>query len=93
VLDTAAIGAGNLLAQKLPANFGPGRGNWTNQNSAGLTVQLRYDDPLSPADVGVVRVLPLVVAAGNVSIVFKNMSSLIPDSIDIVLHFDHSIVN
>jgi hypothetical protein len=92
VLDTAAIGAGNLLAQKLPANFGVGRGNWTAQLLAGVTVQLRYDDPLSPADIGAVRVMPLVFDTDNFSIVVKNMSSVIPDSLDLVLHFDHTMV-
>lgn len=80
----------------LPANFGPGRGNWTLADANRVRVSFREQSTvvagppvLGPgsvvtADVG-------VVAGGNISISIRNQNAVALDNVTIIVEYLHSI--
>lgn len=74
----------------IPANFGPGRGNWTVADFARLRVLVQPRLAAIPADVVPPVVMPILVG-GNIFIIVKNMSAQTALTLDIWLKYSHSI--
>jgi hypothetical protein len=89
VLTTAAAAADQ---HGLPSNFGPGRGNWTLQDIARLSVDVRTTEAAPAASQPTVAVLSLTVSSGDLVIVCKNQSTGAPEAITVKLRYDHSMV-
>lgn len=90
---TTAVPAGNTTG--IPANFGPGRGNWSGVvDISRLTVQEYYNHANynTPADYGTLVRRVATVAAGNLVITWKNLVLEDILAMDIVLSWDHSQV-
>jgi hypothetical protein len=87
----SALGVAN--AQSLPANFGPGRGNWVAADLGRLhvTQAITYGTYATPADF-TTNPLPLdiAIAGGDVTMVFKNTALEEIDSFVINLLYLHS---
>jgi len=89
ILTTAAAGTDE---HGLPANFGPGRGNWTLQDIARLTVDVRTTDPTPAVSQPPVSVVGLTVSTGDLVITCKNQNTVAPAAITVKLRYDHSMV-
>lgn len=88
VLTTAAAAANQ---HAIPANFGPGRGNWTNADMNRLDVDVEVaHDAYSPAGDGSLIRDTRALIAGNVVLTFKNMSVDSLDAVNVYLHYRHS---
>jgi len=98
VLTTAAPIAGN--AHHLPANFGIGRGAWTNAVNSGLPSFLHFEVSFATANNTVAAVTnaggpyvrTLAQAAGDVTVAIKNMSEVTLNFSTIVVRLRHSII-
>jgi hypothetical protein len=89
ILTTAAPAANQ---HGIPANFGPGRGNWTVQDAQRLLISKLETQIAAPVTGGTVEIIELGFPSGNLTMVFKNLG---PNAIDIVgvrLRYDHSMV-
>jgi len=93
--DTGVLtttGASLANQHNLPANLGPGRGNWTANDLARLVVQLRATELAVPAlNVGNVYIDDVVLAGGNITIVVKNVSGSALTSVELRLDYQHSL--
>lgn len=90
ILTTAALAA-NLTS--LPANFGPGRGNWTASDwlRTNVTIVEQTYADVSPADA--IGVVPhdYGLSGGDLQIVFKNYSQQALSNFALILEYKHSI--
>lgn len=89
-LATSAPGANE---HGIPANFGPGRGNWTQDDVERLrvTVQTWRSDGGLATDIGALQPTRVTLGAGDVLIEIRNMSLRAADGIVLELEYRHSI--
>lgn len=90
VLVTAAPAANQ---HGLPANFGPGRGNWTADDLGALkvTIPRAVNTVAAGTNVGGPVVRSINVAAGDVTVAFKNMSEVVLNNATIRVQMEHTI--
>lgn len=88
ILDTDAPGA-NIHG--IPSNFGPGRGNWTDEDVARTRVSFLPTDTIAATGAGTKGVLQLtqLSTAGRLQLIFKNLGRAITELM-VHIHYDHS---
>lgn len=77
----------------IPANFGPGRNNWTQDDIERLTVRIQayLTGSLNDALTGQAAVQSVALTMGNPVITFRNLSLAACNGITIDLEYRHSI--
>lgn len=90
-LVTAAPGVNQ---HGIPANFGPGRGNWTQNDLERLRVHIQagFYSTAAITNVGGPLVASRVLAAGDITILVRNMSQIVLVGLVIDLEWRHSVV-
>jgi hypothetical protein len=94
-VDSGALVSAAAIANEhgLPANFGPGRGNWTQLDLINLNVESREEINTVAAitNTGGPVVRAITLAGSNVGISIKNMSEVVLASQTLRIRLDHSI--
>jgi len=93
--DTGILTSANSAADQhgLPANFGPGRGNWTKGDNYRISVELvnQYGDPVAGGAVEVVSTEVDGVDPGDIRMILKNLSEADVSFLDIRVQYEHSL--
>ena len=94
-IDTGLLVSAAAAANQhgLPVNFGPGRGNWTENDVARLQVDVKARTITAPIDASAIPpVVSVQITGGDVVIVVKNMSTAqVYTDLLINLKYSHSI--
>lgn len=90
---TLVTGAPGANEHGIPANFGPGRGNWTSTELARLRVLISFyqTGSLANASIGQATAQPPTLAGGDISVIIRNISLAACASLTIDLEYRHSI--
>lgn len=90
---TLVSGAPGANEHGIPANFGPGRGSWTQEDVERFraSIHLYQSGSLADASIGQAVVQSIILAAGDISVLFRNISLATCIAMQIDLEYLHTI--
>jgi hypothetical protein len=88
ILVTAAPAANE---HGLPANFGPGRGNWQIQDAHRISTDVLETGMAAPVAGGQVVELDIQISGGDMRLAYKNLSTIALTGFAVRIRFDNAI--